>query len=290
MEEFDCPLCGNLDDFQCNMLLNGIYVPKGDYLPSYNSVEDIEADQNEPAPKRRRIIKKWILERTFASKKEAEAAVKMEKCWSKYYSNTSSAGDRVNYRCNAMKFRGKQCASGLYLLFDSRNGDVHLYRSEETHSHDDDQCMENAVDKIPAETEAEIRRLFELNTKPKAILYNLVIKGFEAPTKTRLTTFLTKLRQAKYGSEKLDYSILQKWLIDCSDVPQSETEPFIANFDIHIDDSNYANNEFIFFVSSKMLLKTAVGVEILHADATYKLIWQGLFVIFISVSSFGQFI
>lgn len=75
-----------------------------------------------------------------------------------------------------MKFRGKQCASGLYLLFDSRSADVLLYRSADAHSHDDEECAKNAVSNIPKETEAEIRKLFELNTKPKAILYNLVDK------------------------------------------------------------------------------------------------------------------
>lgn len=133
MEEFECPSCGDLEAFQANMLSNGIYVPKNDYLPSYDSVEDADMEENLPAPKRCRTHKIWILKTTLESKKEAEAAVKLKKCWSKYYSNESSAGLRVNYRCNAMKFRGKQCAAGLVLVFDSRNTKVHLYRCEKGH-------------------------------------------------------------------------------------------------------------------------------------------------------------
>lgn len=285
MNEFECPSCGNLDAFQENMLLNGIYVPKGDYLPNYDSVEEIELEEMLPAPKRRRVHKNWILERSFANKKEAMDAIKLEKCWSKYYTNNSSAGVRENFRCNAMKFRGKQCAAGRYLLFDSKSSAVHLYRSEEDHSHDDDECLKNSVNKIPAETEAEIRRLFDMHTKPKAILYNLVLnEKFVAPTKARLVTLLTKIRKEKFGAEKLNFGTLHKWLEECSNIPLDETDPFIVNFDIKIDDSNDENNEFRFFASSKRLLKTAVGIEILCTDATYKLNWQGFPVLLVGTT------
>lgn len=72
--------------------------------------------------------------------------------------NKLAAGRRVNYRCNLMQFRGKQCASGLYLLCDSQNTDVHLYRADSTpHTHDDDNIKGSAVDRISGDVEAEIR-------------------------------------------------------------------------------------------------------------------------------------
>lgn len=184
-DDFDCPSCGNKEDFQHNMALNGVYIPKSDYLPNYCSQID-EEPENEivQKPKRRRMHKNWILQRTFSNKEEAIKAVTSEQCWAYYYANNSSAGVRVNYRCNAMKFRGKQCDAGVYLLYDSRNSSVHFYRCDLPHSHDSDECKQNARNTIPAEIEAAVRELFNQNVKPKAILYNLVLKGHQPPSKS----------------------------------------------------------------------------------------------------------
>lgn len=138
-----------------------------------------------------------------------------------------------------------EIAAGRHLLFDSKSSAIHLYRSEEDHSHDDDECLKNSVNKIPAETGAEIRRLFDMHTKPKAILYNLVLnEKFVAPTKARLVTFLTKIRKEKFGAEKLNFGTLHKWLEECSNIPLDDTDPFIVNFDIKIDDSNHHLKDF----------------------------------------------
>lgn len=277
--DFECPNCGDKDAFQENMLLNGVFIPANAHLPMYDSIvdeqEEDEADRAIPAAKRRRVHKNWILENTFKNKKDAEEAIQLDGQWGKYYSNKSADGLRVNYRCKAMKFRGKQCDAAKYLLFDSKSSDVHLYRSETTHSHDDEECMKNAVNRISSELETEIRKLFNLNTKPKAILYNLVLNGFKPPTKPRLITLLTKLRKEKYGAEKLNFGSLHRWLIDSSVVPSADCAPFVVNFDMLIDDNNNDNCEFRFFVSSKILLQNAAKIAVLHADATYKLIWQG---------------
>lgn len=267
-EDFACPICDDKDEFQHNMLANGIFIPSEGYLPK--PMKEIE-----PQPKRRRIHKDWVFERTFVNKADAAAFVEAEKCWSYYYKNKSSAGVRINYRCNLMKFRGAQCASGIYLLFDSRNQSVHLYRIDTVHTHDNEENAENAVNKISGEIETEIRAAFEANQKPKAILYNLVRKGFNPPSKTCLNNFLVKLRKEKFGSETLNYGTLEQWLAENVEVPPNENEPFIVNYYVHIDDDNFENSKFRFFVSSKLLLKSAVTVDKMHTDATYKLIWQG---------------
>lgn len=100
------------------------------------------------------------------SKAEAAAAIEEEKCWSYHYKNTSAPGVRINYRCNLMKFRGAQCATGVYLLFDASNHTVHLYRADTVRTHDDENNKENAVNKIVGEVEAEIGASFKTNQKP----------------------------------------------------------------------------------------------------------------------------
>lgn len=273
-DDFDCPKCGNRDEFRLNMQMNGVYIPNGSYLPHYVSqIEEIE----DPVPKskRRRVHTNYILVETFKNKKEAmEALAKMDG-WSYYYSNNSSSGLRITYRCTAMKFRGKQCGASMVLLYDSKSSDVYLYRSESDHTHDDEECKKNAVDKMTPEVEAAIRELFSQKMKPKAILYNLVVKGFSAPPKSRLTTFLTKLRHEEFGYERLNFGSLQKWLEESSDVPTVDTEPFIVNYDVNIDDEVDENCSFRFLVSSKALIHNIIDLKKLHTDATYKLIWQG---------------
>lgn len=167
-DDFECPSCDNQDEFRENMLANGIYIPTSTYLPP--AVDEHQA----PNPKRKRIHKNWVRAATFASKKDAIDAVKAEKIWSYHYKNDSTAGVRVNYRCNRMKFRGKQCASGLYLLYDSKSLNVYLYRADTPHTHDDDENRDNVVVRISGDLEKEIRALFDQKTKPKSILYQLV--------------------------------------------------------------------------------------------------------------------
>lgn len=277
--EFECPSCQNRDEFRKNMAMNGIYIPKDNYLPNYCSQLNGEKDVDEEEeivqqPKRRRVHKNWIFDRTFANKKEAIEAIDAEECWAYYYMNRSLAGERVNYRCDAMKYRGKQCDAGIYLLYDSKNSSVHLYRCELPHSHENEECKKNARNIIPAETENAIRELFNQNVKPKAILYNLVLKGFQPPSKSRLTTLLTKLRKGKYGDEKLNFATLQKWCLESSAVPDSDCEPFVVNHEMLIDDTNEDKNELRFLVSSKRLIQNAINADIFQTDATYKLIWQ----------------
>lgn len=276
-DDFSCPSCEDKDEFQHNMLANGIFIPDKDYLPQ--PMEEIL-----PQPKKRRIHSEWIFERTFSSKQEAAEAIKTEKCWSYHYKNSSSTGIRINYRCNMMKFRGAQCASGIYLLFDSRNQSVHLYRTDAVHTHDDEANKENAVNKICGEIEAEIRAAFDINQKPKSILYNLVRKGFKPPTKSTLNNFLAKLRKERFGSVRLNYGTLEQWLAENVDVPSDENKPFIVKYYIQIDDDDDEKSKFRFLVSTKLLLKNAVNVDKIHTDATYKLNWQGFPVLLIGTT------
>lgn len=81
---------------------------------------------------------------------------------------------------------------------------------------------------------------------------------------------LKKLNDNKYGSERLNYGMLEKWLQDESaSYPDGETEPFVLSYEI------FSESEFRFVVTTKQLWKLAINCPIIHADATYKLIWQG---------------
>lgn len=269
-DNFQCPSCENQNEFRDNMLSKGIFIPDSTYLTEESSETEIQ-----PKPKRRRMHKEWTFVDKFESKADAVAAVNREKCWSYSYENKSSAGLRVNYRCNLMKFRGKQCAAGVYLLYDSTNNSVLFYRADAIHTHDDDENKENAVNKISGEVEAEIRKLFEQKRAPKGILYDLVRQGLKAPSKSMLTTFLAKLRREKFGTQKLHYGSLEKWLKESSEIPLSDDQPFVISHVVNVNDNIPEESRFKFVVSTKRLLRNAIGCQRIHADATYKLVWQG---------------
>lgn len=270
-DKFQCPQsCENEVEFRDNMLSNGIFIPDEKYL-----TEEVAETECQPKAKRRRVHNDWKFVATFESKIDAVAAVKEEKCWSYSYENKSNSGVKVHYRCNLMKFRGKQCAAAVYLLYDSTNNSIHLYRTEAIHTHDDEENKENAVNKICGEVEAEIRKLFEQKRAPKAILYDLVRQGLKAPSKSMLTTFLTKLRREKFGSQKLHYGSLEKWLKESSEIPLSDDQPFVISHVVNVNDNNPEDSKFRFVVSTKRLLQNSIGCHHIHADATYKLVWQG---------------
>lgn len=102
---------------------------------------------------------------------------------------------------------------------------------------------------------------------------NLVKKGFEVPPRSKLQTFLKKLNDAKYGQEKIHCGTLEKWLEENTPLPDSETKPFVINYEMNYEDEE--NIDFRFAVTTKLLLRQAIETNRVHADATYKLIWQG---------------
>lgn len=270
-DDFDCPNCDNKNEFRENVLYNGIYIPSADYLPACNTDSNGATQQT----KRKRVSKDWILEKTFATRQAAMDAIESEKCWGYHYDNKSDAGRKVTYRCNLVKARGQQCSAAIYLLYDATNTSVHLYRADSAHTHDDEICQNNVVTKISGILEAEIRSMFELGMKTKPILFNLTMKGLTAPPKAQLTTFLTKLRNEKFGAAKLHFGSLEQWLKECNEVPENENQPFVVSYNVKVDDSKPDNSTFRFFVSTKTLIKNAINVINMHTDATYKLVWQG---------------
>lgn len=280
-DDFDCPVCENVDFFRQNMLANGIFIPNIDYLPSTNPDED---DEETPKPKRKRVEKNWVYDKTFPSEKEAVDAIKLEDVWGYNYENKSDAGIKITYRCTFVKYRGPQCAAAVHLLFDSTNQSVHLYRTDSPHNHDDENVKSNAVNKISGELATEIRSMYNMGMKPKAILYNLVRKGFAPPKKEKLVTFLATLRKDKFGSEKLHYGTLEQWLKENSKVQDDVNSPFVIDYAVNVDEENVDKSKFRFLVSTKTLIQNAIGAERFHTDATYKLTWQGYPVLIIGMT------
>lgn len=275
-DDFACPHCENDNEFRYDILAKGIFIPNSEYISSATDINmnNLIVDE-EPTRKKRRIHKEYFEERTFDSQKEATEAIESEGIWSYHYSNQSTAGKRVTYRCNQMKFRGKQCEAAVYLMYDAFSPRIGFFRSTSLHTHSDIANINNAVDKITGQLADKIKLMHELNVKPKMILYKLLQDGFKPPTKSKLYSFLSKLRKDKFGQCRIDFATLEKWLAENIEPPIEQNEPFIVDYFVSVNETNTEESTFRFLVSSKYLLQKAGDIVKLHADATYKLVWQG---------------
>lgn len=313
--QFICPLCGDDNTFQENMLLNGVFIPFHTVAeneianPSIVTQSSGESATDQPKVKQRRVHKVWIYDKTFENQVEAEEAVEKEEIWSAYYNGNSSAGKRKVFRCNLVKFRAAdQCEAQIYLLYDSKSSKVSLFRSQSDHTH---ASNVDEVFRFSAAEEAIIRELWEIGTKPKMIKYNLVKKGFPAPPDSKFNSYILRLRQQKCGTEALNVRTLEQWLIENSSPPHNELEPFIVNHEIDISDPSELKFRYVsidllrislencveisecylffcpqirFMVSTKLLLKFAIGAKKIHADGTYKLNWHGFPVLLVGTT------
>jgi hypothetical protein len=91
------------------------------------------------------------------------------------------------------------------------------------------------------------------------------------PKKTDVNNYLSSLRKNKYGSHSISRGELEKSLIDNSKVPEDADDAYIVSYKIEYEEPTF----FRFFMSSKTLLGLSINAKHIHADATYKLIWQG---------------
>ncbi|CAF4065468.1 unnamed protein product, partial [Rotaria sp. Silwood1] len=146
------------------------------YESSSESDEDMEINQEHVQEKKtaRRIFK-WVEDKSFSNDLDAVMAIKQERQWSRYYSNNGHDGIKVYYRCNRVKFRGKQCSASIYLYYPNDSNKVVLFRS--TSEHDHTELDERKV--VSEEAKQIIEELFNLRLKPKKIYEQLQDRNYK---------------------------------------------------------------------------------------------------------------
>ena len=90
-------------------------------------------------------------------------AIKQEKQWNRYYSNKGHDGIKVHYRCNQVKFRGKQCDAAVYLHYPNDSDKVVLFRTINEHDH----VNLDRRKVFSEEAKEKIEALFNLRLKQK---------------------------------------------------------------------------------------------------------------------------
>ena len=264
-------------------------------VPSYVSDEE-NMDESIHDEHKKRATKKprtWIKEKTFNNAGEAKHAITQEGGWSEFYSNTTAEGRKTIFRCNKVKLRGRQCDAGIYLLFNSVNEEVILFRGKSDHTH---HLIQQNSTRIPNDVKMIIKEFYDLKLKPKAIIEALYERGITAPSIRQLNNFLRTLKTERFGSTQISLGEIEDWCIESSkSIPDSDNTGFVVSYEIIYDDDNNNTmddddngNKFRFFVSTKRLLRIASMSKKIHADATYKLIWQGFPVLVIGTTDLDR--
>ncbi len=121
--------------------------------------------------------------------------------------------------------------------------------------------------------------------KPKAIRETLVESGLEPPSIIQLRNFLITMKTEKFGKTSISLGELESWCKESSQIPEDEDVPYIVSYFAKTEEEPIT---FGFFASTKRLLGHAKDAKIVHADATYKLIWQGYPVLVVGTSDADQ--
>jgi hypothetical protein len=170
-------------------------------------------------------------------------------------------------------------------LLDASSDDIILFRNEKGHDHENLESQSKCG--LSNERKKEIDKLFELRLKPKSIMSNLnKIAGLTLPSMKQLNNYLTILRKKKYGSAVISLGELESWLITNSEIPSDDHQFFVAAHEVSKDDSNPS---FRFLLSTKYLIGLSRQCNIIHADATYKLVWQGFPVLIVGTTDRDTF-
>ncbi|CAH2211747.1 jg19647, partial [Pararge aegeria aegeria] len=237
-------------------------------VPAYHSSES-DSEGVKRAKKQRRD-KKWIVINQYPNAEEAESFVKSESTWSRNYTRTCEDGTKKFYRCNRVKKRGPQCDAELYFLYVNDGDKVIAYQTDCEHNHDAIGTRDSYG--VHEKTKHEIDKLLGLRLKPKGILAALSkIQGVKMPTKRQLDNYLCDRRSAAFGRSAIYLGELEQWIHNRTAIPDDDNEVFV----ISNHRTEGSEPSFRFALSTKRLLGMIRFTDVMHAGATYNLIWQG---------------
>ncbi|CAF1299183.1 unnamed protein product, partial [Rotaria magnacalcarata] len=253
-------------------------------VPTYVSDDEMDTSETEDSGNKKRVKKRqrnWVEKMVFINTEEAEEAGIKEDQWRYHYTNTTAAGEKKVFRCNKVKALGKQCDAGIYLLFESTNDNVVLFRSTSNHTHDN---IGEKPSRIPTEVKTIIQDLFELKLKPKAIIEVLHERGITPPSIHQLNNFLRTIKSTKLGPTSISLGEIEQWCLESSQsIPESDDAPFVASYQIIYDDDDNEHED-----DDDGFYKLPRYQKKIHADATYKLIWQGFPVLIVGTTDLDR--
>ncbi len=213
----------------------------------------------------------WILLQEYSSSADANEFVRAQPNWVKFREHVTQDGKKVYFQCNV----SKDCEARLQLFSVIRTEKALILTSRD-HQHE-------VVDKkrgIPQTTKDEIDALYKMGIeKPKAILSQLEEKNVTLPSYIQLTNYLVQHKAKVLGKSSISLGELEDWANKNRHMPEDDDTPYVCGFDCSFD-----KKTFRLAVTTKRLLENTLNSDMVQADATYKLIWQGFPVLIVGTS------
>lgn len=243
------------------------------FLEEYVSEEEESCQEKQPTKVRaKNRSRTWELVRIFdidddpdASREAALGFMKEDGSdWASYNTNVSKKFRKEYFRCTVAKRRGEQCMAGRILMYPNHDTTVHLLATACDHNHEE---LKNKVtlQKGPRE---EIWRLFNINDDSSSIWEAAGKHHFD--NRRQLTNLLAKFRTEKYGPTTISVPELIEWCKTRNAIPRDENATFVLSMETGEDDMSVR-----VLVSTRKLLNETARSELVHADGTYKMVWQG---------------
>lgn len=137
----------------------------------------------------------WLYKNTFDNPSDAHKWIEDQTIWSAKSSHDTEAGQRVQYRCNRVPYRGEQCAAAMHIIYNSDSTKVNLFIAEDEHNHGqiNSQLLQRGLSKA---TKEAVDRYLEMRVAgSKKILSNLAAEkrtndAITIPTITQLNNYI----------------------------------------------------------------------------------------------------
>ncbi len=256
----------------------------------YHSDSDFAESEILLPGKKARKSRTWVTSVVFQDREEALDWLAKNQIWSLEKSYDTHAGRKEMYRCNLVKKRGPQCEKVVHLQYNSHNEGVICFETTSNHNHDEILRSQKKTG-INQVTKDSIMKQLETGVqKPKTICANLANEiltnpEIEVPDDRQLLNFLQTLKGP--NCKNLTFGELISLLEEHARIPDDPDHPFLL-YQVKIDDNDepktfpekkfdipITEESFRFFVTTRRLLSIATEASFIHADSTYKLIWNG---------------
>lgn len=131
----------------------------------------------------------------------------------------------MEYRCSKGKYRQQECPSKLYLLYHCNSTKVSLFTTEAAHDHDN--IVESSRG-LKNEIKEFVKQKYEEGIqKPNALLAIIRQNKLNEPPKSKLKSFLKRLRCEKYGPPTISGTEITEWCKAREEIPSDKDRPFV---------------------------------------------------------------
>ena len=257
--------------------------------------EEEEIQENQQEKKKTKTHLRWTKSATFET--EEGAIESLGNKWSIDYSNETEEGKKVFYRCTQVQRRGPKCSARSYLLYHADSLDTTVFKTLAEHDHDEINETTSRIGIKPEVKDIIDGLLKDGLFKPFLILEALQERNAEIPTKMQLNNYIAQNKKKRFGPAAISLGELENWCLENQAIPVDDNEPFVVNFIANDDFSSDEDDDedeknsgvyFALFISTKRLLEIASRATHIHADATYKLIWQGFPVLVVGTTDLNK--